>query len=452
MTKQQPIRRTNSKDATVKNSDRLIKHIKHPISNTLINKNALKVLSGLAQAGYAAYLVGGSVRDLLIGRQPKDFDITTDAHPEQIRALFHNCRLIGRRFRLAHIYFGREIIEVATFRGPSTDENDAHPQSAHGMLLRDNIYGTLEEDVWRRDFTINALYYNMQDASVMDYTGGLDDLKKNLLRLIGDPEQRYREDPVRMLRAIRFASKLNLNIHPDTAEPIATVKILLEHVSPARLFDETLKILLGGASSSAFELLRKYDLFRYLFRQTNTQLEILGVLPIHDFLALAFKNTDTRLSEGKTINPAFMLAALLWYPQQNIVAQLEKDGLKHGIAFEKAAQLAISEQVKQMSIPKRLTAMVREIWTLQNHLSRRSGQHAYRLMNQPRFRAAYDFLLLRSAAGEDVKPLAEWWTAFQEGGDKEKQLLINEIVPPKKHKKINLRRKKTVKKRVKISK
>jgi poly(A) polymerase len=442
MTKRQPTQQSDSKDATVKPAKRITKHLKHPISNTLINKNALKVLSGLMQAGYAAYLVGGSIRDLLIGHQPKDFDIATSAHPEQIRALFHNCRLIGRRFRLAHIYFGREIIEVATFRGPSTDESDAQPQSAHGMLLRDNIYGTLEEDVWRRDFTVNALYYNMADASVLDYAGGLDDLKKGTLRLIGDPETRYREDPVRMLRAIRFASKVGLKIHAGTATPIATLKTLLEHVSIARLFDETLKILLGGASLGAFKLLCKHDLFRYLFAQTNALLEHPLDFPIHDFLALAFKNTDSRLAEGKTINPAFMLAALLWYPQQKLTAQLEKDGLKHGIAFEKAAQIIISGQVKQMSIPKRLTAMIREIWTLQNHLPRRSGQHAYRLMNQPRFRAAYDFLLLRGAAGEDVKALGEWWTQFQEGDDKTQKTLISEIAAPKKHKKINRRRKK----------
>lgn len=420
------------------------------ITQTQINKNALRVLSGLTQAGYAAYLVGGSVRDLLLGRHPKDFDIATNAHPDQIRALFHNCRLIGRRFRLAHIYFGREIIEVATFRGPGLDETgeDGRPQSAHGMLLRDNIYGTLEEDVWRRDFTVNALYYDAKDGKVLDFTNGLDDLKHKILRLIGDPETRYREDPVRMLRAIRFASKVHLKIHADTVKPIATLKHLLAHISSARLFDETLKIILGGASFEAFKLLRKHDLFRYLCGSVDNLLEHPGTLPVNDLISLAFKNTDSRLAEGKTINPAFMLAVLLWYPQQKIMAKLEQEGMKPVEAFEKAAQQAISIQVKQLSVPKRFTAMVREIWALQNQLPRRTGQYAFRLMNQPRFRAGYDFLLLRAAVGEDVQALADWWTAFQEGDEKARKQLISEVAEPKKkHKKINFRkRKKPVKK------
>jgi poly(A) polymerase len=281
---------------------------------------------------------------------------------------------------------------------------------------------------------------------VSDYTGGVADLKLGVLRLIGNPEQRYREDPVRMLRAIRFASKTELQIYPETATSIHTMKALLEHVSSARLFDEALKILLGGASFSAFKLLREYDLFRYLFAQTNALLNHHpDEIPIKPFLSQAFSNTDIRLAEGKTINPAFILAALLWYPQQTLTVQLEKEGLKHGIAFEKAAHKAISEQVKQMSIPKRLTAMIREIWTLQNHLLRRSGQHAYRLLNQPRFRAAYDFLLLRASAGEDVKELSEWWTAFQEGDEAVQRRLVNSISPPKKHKKIKRHYKKPAK-------
>jgi poly(A) polymerase len=443
MTKKRTARRTAdsvSKDATV------ISQEQHVISQNHINRNAQRVLTGLMNAGYAAYLVGGSVRDILLGRQPKDFDIATSAHPEQIRALFHNCRLIGRRFRLAHIYFGREIIEVATFRGPGTDGDgvEQRPQSAHGMLLRDNTYGTLEEDAWRRDFTVNALYYNTKDGSVLDYTGGLDDLQLKLLRLIGEPEKRYREDPVRMLRAIRFASKVNLDIHPDTAAPITTLKDLLAHISTARLFDETLKIILGGASAEAFKLLCEYDLFRYLFGQTDTLLKHPDAIPVEALLTLAFKNTDSRLAEGKTINPAFMLAVLLWYPLKHILAQLEQEGLKPAIAFEKAANMAISNQLKQLAIPKRLTAMIREIWTLQNQLSRRAGQHAYRTMNQPRFRAAYDFLLLRAAVGDDVQTLCDWWTAFQAGDENARKKLINGLddLKKKKHKKINHRRKK----------
>lgn len=400
------------------------KKISHSIAQNQINPNALKVLSVLHAAGYDAYLVGGCVRDLLLGHIPKDFDVATNALPEQIRKLFRTCRLIGRRFRLAHIYFGHSFIEVATFRGAATEEEGKPHQSQHGLLLRDNTYGSLEDDACRRDFTINALYYNYADSSILDYVDSLEDIKQGVIRLIGDPAQRYREDPVRMLRAIRFAAKLNLAIHPGTAKPIFEFKELLQHVSHARMYDEVLKLFLGGKSLKTFDLLREYRMFSYLFSQTDALLNSLENPHLEPLLRNMFINTDKRISEGKSVNPAFIIASLLWYPLQRMILELEQEGKKRAPATEIAMRDVLALQTKQTVISRRLALIVQEIWALQSRLSRRSGKQAYRLLNLPRFRAAYDFLLLRESAGEDLGGLGEWWTQFQEGSDATRAKLI----------------------------
>ena len=257
-----PSTQTTEERAQIKPGPRVYARSEHSISRSQVSENALKVLYRLKKAGFEAYLVGGCVRDLLLGREPKDFDVVTDARPDQIKKVFRNCRLVGRRFRLAHVQFGRDIIEVATFRG-SVEENSEHRfLNEEGRLLRDNQYGNIEEDVWRRDFTVNSLYYNIKDFSVIDYVGGMEDHLSGTLRLIGDPETRFREDPVRMLRAVRFAVKLGFNLHPDSEKPIAGLADLLNNIPPARLFDETLKLFLSGYALQTFEMLRHYDLFR----------------------------------------------------------------------------------------------------------------------------------------------------------------------------------------------
>ncbi|HIE56273.1 MAG TPA: polynucleotide adenylyltransferase PcnB [Chromatiaceae bacterium] len=383
----------------------------HNISRANISENALKVLYRLKKSGFQAYLVGGGVRDLLLGREPKDFDVATDATPAQVKAVFRNCRLIGRRFRLAHVRFGREIIEVATFR--SADFGKV-VQNANGMVLDDNLYGTIAEDALRRDFTVNALYYNIADFSVVDYSTGMEDLEAGLLRLLGDPETRYREDPVRMLRAVRFAAKLGFTIEPATEAPIHELSHLLADVPPARLFDEVLKLFISGYAVSTFEKLRHYDIFGHLFPQTEEALSH----EEHDFpLTLVLKgleNTDRRLAEEKPVTPAFLFAVLLWEPLRRMAEKLElEQGLASYPAIQQAADWVIKRQVQRVSIPRRFTTPMREIWSLQPRFHNTKGKRPARLLTHPRFRAAYDFLLLRAEAGEAEPALAKWWTDYQ---------------------------------------
>ncbi len=354
------------------------------------------------------------MRDLLLGREPKDFDVATDATPEDVKQVFRNCRLIGRRFRLAHVHFGREIIEVATFRGMhETTSDQAKQDSENGMLLRDNVYGTIEEDALRRDFTINALYYNIGDFSVVDYADGLKDLQAGVLRLLGDPEQRYREDPVRMLRAVRFAAKLGFTINPACEKPLFESGDLLDGVPSARLFDEVLKLFLGGTALHAFEKLRHFDLFRHLFPETDESLshEEQG-FPI-TFVIRGLKNTDARVRADKPVTPAFLFAVFLWEPVRQRVQQLEAKGESRHDAMVEAGREVIGRQVSRVSIPKRFTLQMREIWNMQHRLEQR-GKRAIRLLEHPRFRAAYDFLLLRAESGETDLALAQWWTEIQE--------------------------------------
>jgi poly(A) polymerase len=409
------------KGHTINTQPRIISRSEHTISRANISSNALKVLYRLKGAGYDAFLVGGGVRDMLLGREPKDFDIATNARPEEVKKLFRNCLLIGRRFRLAHVRFEGEIIEVATFRAQGDGDSDEEARTENGRILRDNVYGTLEEDAWRRDFTVNALYYNIQDFSVVDYVGGMADLQDGMLQLIGDPQQRYREDPVRMLRAVRFAAKLGFRIHSESETPIFELAHLLEDIPPARLFDEILKLFLGGCAVQSFEILRHYGLFGYLFPQTEACLaqEREG-FPL-TLLTHALQNTDARIAEGKPVTPAFLYAALLWEPlRQAMVEQEASSAMGEIQALQQAAYAVEGQQLARTALPKRFGVPMREIWTLQIRLRRTTGLRPLRLLEHPRFRAAYDFMLLRQDAGEDVGELCQWWTEFQGLDDNER--------------------------------
>ena len=402
------------KIAYLRPKPRVIPRSEHIISRDAISPNALKVLYRLKSAGYQACLVGGSVRDLLLGREPKDFDIATDAHPEQIRELFRNCVLIGRRFRLAHVRFGREIVEVSTFRAEH-NVAEGEGESVEGRIIRDNVYGTMDDDVWRRDFTANALFYNIEDYTVIDYVGGVEDIRSGVIRLLGDPVQRYTEDPVRLLRAIRFAAKLGFRIHPDTEKPIPVLAPLLKGIPSARLFEEVLKLFLGGCAVQTFELLRHYGLFGTLFPQTEAALaEEEGGFP-RTLVIRALANTDQRLAEEKTVTPGFVVAAFLWSPMQALTAEHMARGLNENEAISLAADSVISRQITSTAIPRRFTQIAREIWQMQPRFTRRAGKRPQATLRHPRFRAAYDFLLLRAAAGEGIGELADWWTQFQEG-------------------------------------
>lgn len=395
----------------------IIPRPEHCITRANISENALKVLYRLKGEGYQAFLVGGGVRDLLLGREPKDFDVATDATPEDVRKVFRNSRLIGRRFRLAHVQFGREIIEVATFRGTGdqqqADDNEGERRVENGMIVRDNIYGSIEEDAIRRDFTVNALYYNIADFSVLDFAGGMADLNRGCLRLIGDPEQRYREDPVRMLRAVRFASKLGLNLDVTCEKPLHELGGLLHSVPAARLFEEVLKLFQAGFALSAFEKLRHYGLFEYLFPETEKSLSHEEFdFPI-TFVNRGLDNTDKRIAEQKPVTPAFLFAVLLWEPVRLRAKVLEKDQ-SPSAAMQQAASDVLARQQDHVAVPKRFTIQMREIWGMQHRFEGRRGKRPYRLITHPRFRAAYDFLLLRAQVGEADMELADWWTQFQE--------------------------------------
>jgi len=381
----------------------------------------------LKKAGFDAYLVGGGVRDLLIGHKPKDFDIVTNARPEEVRQLFKKgCILIGRRFRLAHVRFGREIIEVATFRGPQ-DESDSDDRiTVNGRIVRDNIYGSsIEDDVWRRDFSVNALYYNIRDFSVVDFVGGMADIEARTLRLIGNPETRYREDAVRALRAARFAAKLGFSIHPETEAPIRGFGNLLEEMPPARLFEEVLKLFHGGHALASFRLLREYDLFGRLFPATDAVLTRAKSDFTRRLVERALANTDARIAEDKPVTPSFLFAALLWGPMQHLAKRNQKRGMNPVPASEAASREVIAEQIKYVMLPRRHIAMTKEIWAFQPRLVRHMDKRPKRLITHPRFRAAYDFLVLRAESGDDeVRDVAKWWTDFQETGEATREVAV----------------------------
>lgn len=400
---------------------RIYARSEHCISRSQISENALKVLYRLQKSGFEAYLVGGCVRDLLLGREPKDFDVVTDADPEQIKRIFRNCRLIGRRFRLAHVYFGREVIEVATFRGSGEEQNDEQVQDKEGRLLRDNVYGSIDEDVWRRDFTVNALYYNIKNFSVVDYTGGMDDHKAGILKLIGDPETRFREDPVRMLRAVRFAVKLGFNLDPGCQKAIHEGAALLYSIPAARLYDEVLKLFLSGYSLQTFEMLRQYGLFKVLFPDTDRSLSVEEDGFPKLLLMKALENSDNRIGEGKTVTAYFLLAAFLWEPVQMRAETNRAQGQDDYTAFQNAVGEVLSRQIKSTAFPRHISMAMREVWGLQSKFSLRTGSRPARLLSHPRFRAAYDFMLLRAETGGADPEMADWWARFQVADENEQK-------------------------------
>jgi poly(A) polymerase len=446
---------------------RIIPRAEHTISRSHISPNALRVLYRLKDAGFHAFLVGGCVRDLLLSREPKDFDVATDALPEQIKRLFRNCRLVGRRFRLAHVFFGQEIIEVATFRAasaPSQGEEplaDADPEDGEaaelddpqllagttgegaaeadvaaarggpearslidddsermfdetGRILRDNVYGTIDEDVWRRDFTANSLYYNIADFSIWDYVSGVEDIAARRLRLIGDPETRFREDPVRMLRAARFEAKLGLEIDPETAEPIGRLRELLSGVPPARLFDEMLKLFLTGHGARSLEVLRRRGLLAGLLPSVDAYLATHSGGLVERLLVKGLANTDARAVAGRPVAPTFLLALLLYGPIAQIIESMPPEKWHELSAILEACDRAVRQAQAHLAIPRRFSLGLSEMFSLQPRLEHPSGRRSLRLLTHPRFRAAYDLLLLRAELGLASPEMAQWWTQVQE--------------------------------------
>ena len=465
---------------------RIIPRAEHIVSRSHISPNALRVLYRLRDAGFQAFLVGGCVRDLLLGLDPKDFDVATDALPEQVKRLFRNCRLVGRRFRLAHVFFGQETIEVATFRaasapsqgeepleseeageeedvegadgevgeildlgGPVTEPRAARAEAAHapvgaiqegdldpdavrmfdesGRILRDNIYGTLDDDVWRRDFTANALYYNVADFSIWDYVGGAEDIAARRLRLIGDPETRYREDPVRMLRAARFEAKLGFELDPQTAEPIARLRELLGGVPPARLFDETLKLFLTGHGVRSFEVLRGRGLLAALLPSVEAYLATHPDSLVEKLLRKGLAKTDARIVAGRPVSPTFLLAALLYGPIAQIIEAMPPSRWHELSAILDACDQAVREAQTHLAIPRRFALGVREMFALQPRLEYPRGRRALRVLAHPRFRAGYDLLLLRAELGLASSETARWWTQLQESEGQEQERMADSL-------------------------
>ena len=391
---------------------RIIPRANHNVTRAEFSKSALKVLYRLHKAGYQAFLVGGCVRDAMLELHPKDFDVATNATPEEVKALFGNCRLIGRRFRLAHVRFGREIIEVATFRAAAISEHDDHHSDEEGRIIRDNVYGTIDEDVWRRDFTCNALYYNIADFSIWDYTGGFDDIKAKRIVLIGDPENRMREDPVRMLRAIRFAAKLGFEIDDAVITAIDHSAHLLPNVPAARLFDEFLKLFQAGSAERTFDLLRDHGLFREMFPATCE--ELAQDADFMRFTRAALQNTDRRVKQGKSVTPMFLLGVFMWLPVKKLAAiRRSEEKMSESQSLALAAYEIVAQQQRRISIPKRFTIPMREMLSLQPRFEFKRGKRAMKLLDHRRFRAAYDFMLLLADVGLASKETAKFWTDVQ---------------------------------------
>ncbi|MYE13798.1 MAG: polynucleotide adenylyltransferase PcnB [Gammaproteobacteria bacterium] len=382
--------------------------VAHPgLREAMVSANAVTVVETLRSAGYQAYLVGGCVRDLLLGGTPKDFDVATDATPQEVKTVFPRARLIGRRFRIAHVRFRREFIEVSTFRRRNEDDDDeadANHLSADGVLLSDNVYGTLDEDAFRRDFTVNALYYDPLEDTVLDYTTGLEDIETRTLRIIGEPEKRLREDPVRILRAMRFAAKLGFDLDPETRHAIAPMSELLTAIPPARLFDEFNKLFMNGHAVAAWSLMWEFGLPEILFPLSEEDDRIVRA---------ALQSTDARIADEKPVTPGFLLAAMCWPEFQRRTAL---SATANNAADErlKAAHSVIGEQQLTIAFPRRLSLFIRDLWRLQSSLERRSPRSLKRTLGHPRFRAAYDFLVLRAETGEADRELARWWTEAQE--------------------------------------
>jgi len=397
---------------------RIVPRDQHTISRKDISPNALRVLYRLRDGGFAGYLVGGAVRDLLVGGHPKDFDVATDATPEQVKQLFRNCRLIGRRFRLAHVVFGREIIEVATFRANVDDGSGDRELHEGGRLLRDNVYGSVEDDAVRRDFTCNALYYAIEDFSVRDYVGGFEDVQARSMKLIGDPEHRYREDPVRMLRAVRLAAKLGFEIDQASAEPIPRLAPLLSESAPARLFEELLKLFLSGNAVASFEGLERFGLLPAILPESAAALVSNRSGALRAMLLEGLRGTDARVANDEPVSPAFLFALLLWPAYCRALMGLQAQGIAAEEAQRRAADRVTVHQLSTVALPRRFSLPMQEIWLLQSRFSTRQSKRVRRLLSHPRFRAAYDFLLLRlSASSEHAEDVAFWREAQQQSGE-----------------------------------
>lgn len=413
---------------------KVITRDQHGVSRKDISPNALKVLYRLKDAGFEAYLVGGCIRDLLLGLKPKDFDVVTNAHPDEVRAVFKNCRLIGRRFRLAHVVFGREIIEVATFRGHHTGGEDEENipdgvRSDHGQILRDNVYGTIEEDAERRDFTINALYYSVSDFAIYDFANGVEAIEARRIELIGDPETRYREDPVRILRAIRFATKLNMDIAPATAAPINELAVLLRNIPAPRLFDESLKLLMAGKAFDNFMMMHEFGVIKQLLPQLHKFIKQDSDGKAFALITNALQDTDQRVAEDKPVTPAFIYAALLWYPVElRMQTLLVESGLNDIDALNIAMTEVLDDVQRTIAIPKRFSMSIRDIWALQGRLTKRAGRRAFKLLELPKFRGAFDFLQLRAKAeGGALVELATWWQSFANADEAEREYLVTNL-------------------------
>ena len=404
--------RLNNSGTKQPSPPKIIPRADHTVSRDEFSKSALKVLYRLHKAGYQSFLVGGCVRDAMLELHPKDFDVATNATPEEVRALFSNCRLIGRRFRLAHVRFGREIIEVATFRAAANHADDDHAHDEAGRIVRDNVYGTIDEDVWRRDFTCNSLYYNIADFSIWDYTGGVEDIRQRHIVLIGDPDKRLREDPVRMLRAVRFAAKLDFTIDDTVVEAIRQDRPLLANVPAARLFDEFLKMFQSGHAEQTFELLREHDLFSLLFPATDEELN--KDETYLEFVRAALRNTDKRVRSDQSVTPMFLIGVFLWKPVLRL-AELRRsqEKMSESQSLSLAAYELGSQQQRRIAIPRRFTVPMREMLALQPRFAQTRGKRALKLLQHRRFRAAYDFMMLLASVGEFDDETAQFWTRVQ---------------------------------------
>ncbi len=423
-------KRVFGKSAKVKSQGaaRVIPFEAHKVSRDGISYGAKRVTDGLQAAGFKAFVVGGAVRDLLLDKHPKDFDVATDATPEEVRRVFRRARIIGRRFRLVHVMFGEETVEVSTFRR-MIEAEDAQTDE-HGRLLRDNEFGDQEQDAARRDFTANGLFYDPTTQEIFDYHHGYEDIRANTLRMIGDPEVRYREDPVRMLRAVRLSAKLGMKLEAATAAPITRMKDLLANVPEARMFDEMLKLLLSGHAWECIKKLRAMELHHGMLPMLDVILE----QPMGEkFVTLALQNTDLRIREDKPTNPAFLFACLLWHEVLAAWKMKQEAGEKPIGALHEAMDEVLDRQRAQLAIPRRYDTVMKEMWLMQPRFEQRGGQRPLRLLGVPRFRAAYDFMLLRCESGEADKELGEWWTEFQDASEERRaEMLLPDVGPKKK--------------------
>ncbi len=394
---------------------------RHGLTRERISRCARRTCEGLQEAGYQAYVVGGAVRDLLLDREPKDFDVATDATPEQVHAVFRRSRIIGRRFRLVHVLCGQEMVETSTFRAPHSGDETHQVKDEHGRLLRDNVFGTQEEDALRRDFTVNALYYNPATEEILDFVGGMRDLEARRLRIIGEARSRYREDPVRMLRAVRLAAKLGMELDPGTRAPIREMAELVHNVPGARLFEEMLKLLLSGHAVACIRRLRAEGLHHGLLPMLDVILE----QPMGErFVMLALERTDERVRADKTVSPGFLFAALLWHEVLAAWNAEQARGVAPVPAMHEAMDQVLSVQAERMSVPRRFGTDMKEIWLLQWRFAQRSGKRPFRVLESPKLRAAFDFLLLRCESGELDAEVGQWWERFQSASDDERNRML----------------------------